>query len=387
MIVFLRLVFLHQRNGSDIRKRDRFMPYSHLSMLPDAVVRATTIPFADCSTKLPAIMSEFGFCVVDDVLPPDDVIRGRGLFGQDLRTIIALDDEKFAATPLAKVMAKEGKDIVECWQHPTYQTGRLNPSFASDFGLPQGKAAWFCRQHPNVQAVFGTLFPNEVLCCGTDVVFFNNVPPSEDPDDQDDAKREDSLWPHADQSIYVPDSGKWNCFQSIVYLSDATTETSSTVMWPGSHKGPFDEMMEKKAPGNHYSSLPISMYEDFKTQCGRVPLKKGSMIVWNSKTIHQGWNIGPRLAFPICFEPKARRSPEALETKRMCVVRGYPTTHWASLGLPHGVASIAPGGSKAFPLRTRANQWAVVPPHKKSEGGIADEDDEGTVIPEIDDML
>jgi ectoine hydroxylase-related dioxygenase (phytanoyl-CoA dioxygenase family) len=354
------------------------MPRGHIDMLPAALCAATTIDVADCPRKLRGIMDEFGFCVISNVLSAQDVAACRQLFCEDLRAIVALNDEAFTNTPLARAMVTSGKDIAGAWQHPTHATGRMNPSFASDYGLAQGKGAWFCRRHSNVQGVFRVLFPGEELCCGTDVVFFDNVPMDQEEEEKDDGVREDNLWPHADQSIFVEDSGKWECFQSIVYLTDATSETSSTVMWPGSHKGPYDEMMERKAPAHHYASLPLAMYGAFQAGAGRVPLARGSMLLWNSKTIHQGWNLGPRLAFPLCFEPKARRSSEALESKRMCVLRGYPTTHWASLGLPHGVASVAPGGTKAFPLRTLANRWAFT-------GDPEGED--GAVIPELDALL
>ena len=41
---------------------------------------------------------------------------------------------------------------------------------------------------------------------------------------------------------------------------------------------------------------------------------------------------------PICFEPVARRTPEALRRKARLCVSGLPSTHWASLGLQHDLA-------------------------------------------------
>jgi hypothetical protein len=66
-----------------------------------------------------------------------------------------------------------------------------------------------------------------------------------------------------------------------------------------------------------------------------VPVPAGALLLWNSRTIHQGWAPGPRLAQPVCWEPKARRSRDALIRKAVCCIHGYPTTHWAALGFYH----------------------------------------------------
>merc|ERR1712176_1741267 len=44
---------------------------------------------------------------------------------------------------------------------------------------------------------------------------------------------------------------------------------------------------------------------------------------------------GPRLAQPVCWEPVDRRSQAALERKLRLAALGLPSTHWASLGIPH----------------------------------------------------
>ena len=53
------------------------------------------------------------------------------------------------------------------------------------------------------------------------------------------------------------------------------------------------------------------------------------------RTMHQGWGPGTRLAQPVCWEPRVRRGPGALLSKADMCLRGFPSTHWASLGLEH----------------------------------------------------
>ena len=119
-------------------------------------------------------------------------------------------------------------------------------------------------------------------------------------------------------------------------------------------------MMASTPMPNHYVPL-FDRDDEFAAKAGRVPIRAGSMIVWNSRTIHQGWSHGPRLAFPVCLEPRERRDKEALARKVECVKLGLPTTHWASLGLPHGSASSKPGGTKEIPLKLGAHEWLLGP--------------------------
>eukprot|EP00164_Ancoracysta_twista_P033621 GFYU01071801.1.p1 GENE.GFYU01071801.1~~GFYU01071801.1.p1 ORF type:complete len:100 (+),score=18.86 GFYU01071801.1:76-375(+) len=83
------------------------------------------------------------------------------------------------------------------------------------------------------------------------------------------------------------------------------------------------------------------------------------MVLWDSKTIHQGWEGGPRLAIPICHEPRKRRPEEALASKTEACVRGLPTTHWASIGKFHSVGNAKDGGTEDFPITTTGHLWLV----------------------------
>merc|ERR1712070_645112 len=62
----------------------------------------------------------------------------------------------------------------------------------------------------------------------------------------------------------------------------------------------------------------------------RVPCPAGSLLLWDSRTIHQGWKGGPRLAQPICMEPRRNKNPAAREArlrKLFACATGVPTTH------------------------------------------------------------
>jgi len=81
------------------------------------------------------------------------------------------------------------------------------------------------------------------------------------------------------------------------------------------------------------------IHEHFVREARRAVLPAGSMLLWDSKTIHQGWKGGQRLAIPVCWEPSWRRKPEAHRRKMIMCALGCPSTHWASLGNQHNVSA------------------------------------------------
>ena len=333
----------------------------HLSMLPEAVIAAATVPFDRASGELVNALRQFGFAIVTGILSDAEVTAAESLFSRDLRSIVNLPDDSFAATVLGK-----SANIARDWpatEDGAFRLGQKVAGFASDYGLPHGQCAWFCRQHPRVQAVFASIFGTDELVCGADNLFYDNraVPPG-----VAEAERVDRMWPHADQSSHVAGSGQWDVFQGILYLWPASEDTSATVIWPASHLQPYADLMKSADFPRHFCKLPRGMQGDFVANAGRVRVPPGAMLLWSSKTIHQGWAIGPRLAVPICFEPRKRRDKAAYQRKQQCVMNGIPTTHWASLGIPHTVCSKDfTGGTAEVPLASLAHKWLL-----DANGGI-----------------
>ena len=160
-------------------------------------------------------------------------------------------------------------------------------------------------------------------------------------------KTENSFWPHADQNQRAPESGSWDVYQGIVYVwpsepSSAFPDTSTTVLLPKSHRDWYPQLMAATSPHSrsHYCEIAnltdqnaaADLGELFRQGCRRAPMPEGSLLLWNSKTLHQGWTSGRRLAQPVCWEPKSRRDHAALVRKAAMSIRGLPSTHWASLG-------------------------------------------------------
>jgi hypothetical protein len=308
-----------------------------IRLLEREVARAATVSFAalahdDGERALRRILDTLGFAIVSDVLAADELEFVERQFADDLRSII--DVERSTAPEKVRPLLE---DPVHNWPLSHVSIGT---KFASDYGLPHGRAAWYCRSHPQVKRVFESLFGTPKLCVGMDNVFFNNEPSVPGTN----AASQQALWPHADQNSRLEPNGKWECYQGVVYVWPANDDTSATVVWPRSHRLVYPELMTRTFRG-HFCSMGKEDYADFAANARRIPVPAGAMLLWNSKTVHQGIKGGARLAYPLCFEPTARRPRHALKSKVKCVQQGCPTSHWASLGRAHAM-----GGKDAGPV-------------------------------------
>merc|ERR1712019_193468 len=183
------------------------------------------------------------------------------------------------------------------------------------------------------------------LATGTDVVFWSAM-------DSERAADNDQ-WLHVDQNHR---SGLTHlCAQGVLYIWPSVGENASTTaLWPGSHLEPYQRLMRdrhaiqkgRKELGSQ--SVRINSLQDYAERASlaeqaiagtkRVPCPAGSLLLWDSRTIHQGWAGGPRLAQPVCWEPKSRRDEDARMRKLYCCAAGVATSHSSSEGRVHGMA-------------------------------------------------
>merc|ERR1740121_2213771 len=106
------------------------------------------------------------------------------------------------------------------------------------------------------------------------------------------------------------------------------------------------------------------LFDGYRGAARRVPVPAGGLLLWNSKTVHQGWRGGPRLAQPVCWEPASRRPAAARERKLRMAALGLPSTHWASLGLPHMLLGSCPAPDE--PSTAQKEKAAITLPLRAS---------------------
>merc|ERR1712232_810469 len=149
---------------------------------------------------------------------------------------------------------------------------------------------------------------------------------------------------------------EWDVYQGLVYVwSSEDTHASTTVLWPESHLAPYaDYMADPKvtrriAQGKPHFTLIAGMepgaardrlIRGWEEGARRMPVPAGGLLLWTSRTTHQGWSGGPRLAQPLCWEPRSRRSALMRERKLRLAALGLPSTHWASLAMPHELSDL-----------------------------------------------
>jgi len=290
-----------------------------------------TVPFAEADSKLKRVLAEHGAAVVLGVADAEECQRLEALFQEDLREVCCGRSQDPVKFPLASLPG----------------LGELNRCQLR--GLPHGRFAWAGRLSPRVRRVYEVLHGTTDLVSSCDNSFFA-------PGAVGAADRNRS-WPHVDHNMHdhsVTDMdgvaiSDWQVYQGLLYIWPATEEaTSTTVVWPGSHRAVYDELMaadevmRRGGKGQHFTQLQMadrSLIPRWHEAARRVPVPAGALFLWDSRTVHQGWTGGPRLAQPVCWEPVGRRTDRARQRKLRLAALGLPSTHWASLGLPHNLVA------------------------------------------------
>jgi hypothetical protein len=304
------------------------------------IVKEITINKNADLTIFKNILDKYGFAVITNVLEPEEIDYLKNIFKRELLDCIDSDEVKKYRELESLYSDLIGGKI----QFPKASIpGAATKGFVSLCNFPQGEFAWKTRLNNSVKSIFANLHscdPDE-MCVSLDIPFYN----------PDHSKTDDvEMWAHTDQNIKLK-TGSDPSFQGLLYIDSATTEgTSNTVVYPCSHTDEYIRMMtsipDELHDTNHtihISAIPDDdirneLIDKWNKKCRRIPVPAGSILIFNSKLIHQGYPAGTRLVQPICWEQKVYRHEKAYRQKLQACLYGYGTTHWASLGLIHGAS-------------------------------------------------
>lgn len=341
-----------------------------LALMSAEEVAQISVPFAEAPEKLKPLLAEHGVAIVTDLLSPDECQGLQRLLGQDLREALDLESiegqqhEPAVQEVIQMVKSADDLELPRVWPHGTGLGGAL----VTRCGLAHGRFAWAARLNPRVRGLYGHLHGcnPEDLVTGVDVLFYT-------PGTAWPSEVTTELTAHADQNLADPELGEREVYQSALYIWDSHEEgASTTIAWPRSHRETFQALMSDPSirrvgkRGGHYSEIRgmkdlqarHEILEEFLANARRVPVPAGGLLVWASRTIHQGHQGGRRLAMPICWEPRERRGPSSLRRKLRLIFSGHPSTHWASRVEQHGCSTNVP---YAMGLRTRPwHEWHQV---------------------------
>lgn len=154
---------------------------------------------------------------------------------------------------------------------------------------------------------------------------------------------------HCDQSFTTND---FECVQSWINAYDTNEGDASITLLEGSNKfhKNFAEKFNKTSPDNWYilNQEELNWYIQEK-KCSKVNIKcpAGSMVLWDSRTIHCGTEPEPTRAKPnfrcvvyLCYMPRSKSTPKSL-IKRIDAWKNLRmTSHWV-------------GNPKLFPTTPR----------------------------------
>lgn len=315
---------------------------------PDDVAQLT-VRMADIETSLPAVLEQHGCAIVSGVVSDEECIHLEGLFAQDLLDLVDVPAAQQARGKVQQTVERLMEDV-RAW--PLGSMGILGQLDRCQLrGLPHGRFAWQCRLHQNVRRCYEVVHGTQELVSSCDNPFF--APPARE------EQHQNKSWPHFDHNLHDKRFfdgaghavGEWAVFQGLLYVwSSESLHASTTVVLPGSNRDVYAAMMndpsmiKRGQKGNHFCQLtalsPLQAQWDVGAR--RVPVPRGGLFLWSSRTLHQGWSGGPRLAQPVCWEPSERRDEQALDRKLRLAALGLPSTHWASLGIPHNLVAPVP---------------------------------------------
>ena len=270
-------------------------------------------------------LDKYGFVVIEDILSWKDNLNARKLLSEDLTNICS----EFNNRAVGDINITE--DIL-----PDTQGG-----FRNGYGIAFGKYAMYCRQIKAIRKIFANFHNSkeEDMCISWDNIFYN----------QNNGNTNNNFWLHFDKMKLGYDNKKlhsWDEYmlQSALYLTDSNFFTPSFVCIPKSHK-----KLWELYSNTYYSSGHFYRIEDtpeYRDQCVRIHIKKGSIIIWNSQLAHannciingsnKDNNEPKRLGSFLCMCNKKKRTFDAFRNMILLYIKVFCSTHWPNLMMYHG---------------------------------------------------
>ncbi len=205
--------------------------------------------------------------------------------------------------------------------------------------LPVGQEqfAWDIRQNPKIANVFATLWetkPEDMLTSFDRICIM--VPP-----ELNGSHSPIPAWPHTDQN---PVKKGLRCVQGFVTLEEVGPNDGTLMVYKGSHKL-HENYFKTHACRSKTDFVLLPKGETWYQQKGceivRVTAPKGSVILWDSRTIH--YNCAPKLPREIprfryvvyvCMTPRAWTTEDICIEKTKVFEAKRCTNHW-----PHEVST------------------------------------------------
>lgn len=199
------------------------------------------------------------------------------------------------------------------------------------YGVGQSQFVWDVRQNEKVVDIFSKIWerPKEDLLVSFDGASFH-FPPEET-----NRGWYRNTWYHTDQSYLRPD---FECIQSWVTAYDVDPGDATLAFMESSniYHEEFAQKFEIKDKSDWYKHTreEQKFYEDKGCEEKKITCKEGSMVFWDSRTIHCGTEAlrkrdekKLRNVVYICMTPRERATEANLKKKRKAFENLRMTTH------------------------------------------------------------
>lgn len=263
-------------------------------------------------------LKEDGIGVIPNIITEENIIK----YQNEMWSMLNKLTDK-----LDKPIDKNNKDT---W-NTFFELFPLYDMILHQWNISHSKLCWDIRQENNVLDVFSKIWnvKKDELLTSFDGMSIH-LPP-------EITKRnyKNDNWCHTDQSRLKKD---FCCVQGMVTLYDINEGDSTLMCYKKSnnyHSDFFKEHNEIKTTADWYKvkDNELKYFKKFKRI--RIKAKKGSLILWDSRTFHQGtqplqerYKPNLRSVIYVCMTPREWSNEKELKKKRKAYRTKRTTSHW-----------------------------------------------------------
>lgn len=224
------------------------------------------------------------------------------------------------------------RDQPDTWRQ-IYNLFPMHSMLFQYFDVGHCQASWDVRQNPNVIDVFSHIWQcsDEKLLVSFDGLSFNLMP--------EVTKRgwnRDNTWYHSDQSFT---RNRFECIQSWVTGLDVNEGDATLAVMEGSNRyhEEFATTFQVKDKTDWYKLTreQQAFYEERGCTYKKIKCPKGSMVLWDSRTIHCGVEAmkarkSPKLraVIYVCYTPRSFATKAIIRKRIKAFEELRTSTHW-----------------------------------------------------------
>jgi hypothetical protein len=236
-----------------------------------------------------------------------------------------------------------GKKMFFDW-YALQNVGKLPHGIFKHHKVGHTAFAWYTRTRSKVKQVFSELWEQNDLIVSFDGSCYIS----------EDENRKDTWWYHTDQA---PNNSEFCCVQGLVSYTD--NETTTLKVMPGTHLQ-HSNYMKSRVINHSKNWQKIDQDVNFTEKV--VSVKRGSLILWDSRTFHQNqYGKGEeRLVQYVCYLPRIRATQSNLKKRKLYFQEGRTTSHWPT---PIRVNGLQP---QTFGDKSKLIDYTLLEDHPKN---------------------